>query len=92
MKQQRFEFECPMFFNKELQGKIRIEGVCYRDEEKGFDIDGVHFNGMNILPVLNWLGEGSVNEVDKVYNVTEGHCQWVRENWNETVNLKERRA
>lgn len=83
MQQQRFSFETP------LNGydKIRIEGVIYKDEAKGFDIDEVIFNGTNILPVLHWLGDGSVNELDKVYNVTEQHCIYLRETWSEQTDL-----
>lgn len=85
--QQRFEFESPMFFDGTNQGKIRIEGVCYCDEEKGFDIDGIHFNGANILPVIKWIGEGSANEVDRIYNVTLAHCEYLRENWSDSKDL-----
>lgn len=83
MKQQRFSFTHNMVFSNAMQGEVRFEGVVYRDEDKGFDIDGIHFKGADILPVLNWLGEGSVNEVDKVYNIVNAHCEYVRENWNE---------
>lgn len=77
---QRFEFETPLLPGC---GNLRIEGVCYRDPDCGFDIDEITLNGVNILPVINWLGEGSVNEVDKIYHLTCEHCRYLRSTWSE---------
>ena len=75
MKEKRFCFETPVP-NYDM---LRIEGVVYQDEIKGFDIDEVTFNGVNILSVLNWLGDGSVNEIDKIYNATASHLRNAQE-------------
>ena len=83
MKEKRFCFETPVP-NYDM---LRIEGVVYQDEIKGFDIDEVTFNGVNILSVLNWLGDGSVNEIDKIYNATASHCEYVRQTWNEQADI-----
>lgn len=77
---QPFEFDAPLLPGS---GSIHIAGTCYRDPREGFDIDNISLNGANILPVMNWLGDGSVNEVDKIYNLACGHCRYLRMVWGE---------
>jgi hypothetical protein len=81
---QRFEFETPLLPGN---GPVRIEGVCYRDPNDGFDIDSISYNGANILAVLHWLGDGSVNEIDKIYYLTCEHCRYLRTTWNEKPDI-----
>lgn len=77
---QHFEFETPLLPGN---GNLHIEGTCYHDPREGFDIDNISHNGANILPVMNWLGEGSVNEVDKIYHIACEHCRYLRTVWGE---------
>lgn len=80
-----FRFTIPMTGNisfhgeSEHKGDLTLSGVGYFfpqeeiNEQVDYDLDEVLFNDINIMPVLEWLNNGSVKEIDDIDDAIVAH-------------------
>lgn len=68
----------------QFTGNVTIEGQYDDfpgDEEilpyTAVEITSVKYNNQEILPVLEWLTDGAVTELDKIYNSALSHIEYL---------------
>lgn len=68
----------------QFQGNVTIEGQ-YEDfpgdneilPYTAVEVTSVRYNNQEILPVLDWLADGAVTELDKIYNSALSHIGYL---------------
>ncbi len=80
-----FSFTTPLLYSELSGGKLINHGEleisgCYEhygNEINCVDIDEVKLGAADILPVLRWLGEGSVSEIEKIQQIAQAHVEGI---------------